>query len=80
MFASVELVERITIDPNMCHGKPVIRGKRYPVSLILELLAAGMTRQEILADYEDLQDEDISACLEFAAKMLHGHRVIPIAA
>jgi len=76
----MEVIERITIDPAMCHGKPVIRGKRYPVSLILELLGAGMTRQEILDDYEDLADEDITACLNFAASMMRGHRVIPLAA
>lgn len=62
----------------MCHGKPVVRGLRYPVSLILELLAAGMTVEEILADYEDLEKEDITACLEFAARMLKGHRTVPL--
>jgi uncharacterized protein (DUF433 family) len=76
----MDLSERITVDPNMCHGKPVIRGKRYPASLILELMAAGMTRQEILADYEDIQDEDITACLQFAAKLLQGRRAVPLAA
>jgi uncharacterized protein (DUF433 family) len=73
-------MDRITIDPNMCHGKPAIRGKRYPVALILELLASGMTRQEILADYEDLQNEDISACLQFAANILQGRRAVPLVA
>jgi uncharacterized protein (DUF433 family) len=76
----MELMERITSDPKMCHGKPVIRGKRYPVSLILDLLGAGMTRQEILDDYEDLEDEDITACLVFAAKILQGQRIVPLAA
>lgn len=48
------LLERITIDPQICHGKPVIRGLRYPVETMLELMSAGMTIDEILADYEDV--------------------------
>jgi uncharacterized protein (DUF433 family) len=63
------LLQRITTDPNMCHGKPVIRGMRYPVVNILELMAAGMTHEEILADYEDLEEADLQACLAFAAKL-----------
>jgi len=55
--------ERITIDPQICHGKPCIRGLRYPVENILELLSAGMEIEEILADYEDLEKEDILAVL-----------------
>jgi uncharacterized protein (DUF433 family) len=58
-------LERITIDPNICHGKPCIRGLRYPVELILELLSSGMTTEEILSDYEDLEEEDILAALTF---------------
>lgn len=64
-----DLLKRITIDPNMCHGKPVVRGMRYPVVNILELLASGMTHEEILADYEDLEEADLQACLLFAAKL-----------
>lgn len=60
---------RITIDPMICHGQPCIRGLRYPVSNVLELLASGMTRQEILEDYEDLETEDITACLAYAARL-----------
>ena len=60
--------DRITTDPNICQGKPTIRGMRYPVSMILELLAAGMTADEILADYEDLEREDIAAALAYAAQ------------
>jgi uncharacterized protein (DUF433 family) len=73
-------LERITATPDICHGKPTVRGLRYPVSLILELLAGGMTREEILADYPDLEPEDISACLAFAARLANVHRVLPIAA
>ena len=62
-------MERIKIDPNICHGKPCIRGLRYPVEMILELLSAGMTTEEILLDYEDLELEDILAVLSFATKL-----------
>lgn len=60
-------MDRITIDPNICHGKPTVRGLRYPVETILELLSSGMTYDEVLADYEDLEHEDILAVLAFAA-------------
>ncbi len=60
---------RITIDPNVCHGKPTIRGLRYPVETILELLSSGMTTDEILADYEDLEREDILAALAYATRL-----------
>jgi uncharacterized protein (DUF433 family) len=63
------LLKRITSTPDICHGKPVIRGLRYPVQNILELLASGMTHQEILADYEDLEEVDLFACLFFAARL-----------
>ena len=67
---NVDLVaERITIDPNICHGQPTIRGLRYPVELILDLLSAPMSIPEILADYEDLEQEDIIAALQFAKRM-----------
>jgi len=63
------LNERITIDPQICHGKPCIRGLRYPVENILELLSAGMEIDAILADYEDLEREDILAVLAFATQL-----------
>jgi len=65
-----ELLDRITMDPAILHGKPVIRGLRYPVELLLELLSAGMTIEEILSDYEDLEREDVLAALAFAAKLI----------
>ena len=74
------LEERITVDPGICHGKPTVRGLRYPVSMILELLAGGMTREELLADYPDLEADDITACLAFAARLLNVHRIVPLAA
>jgi len=57
----MSLAERITIDPEICHGKPTIRGLRHPVETILELLSSGMTVDELLEDYEDLEREDILA-------------------
>lgn len=64
------LESRITIDPEICHGKPTIRGLRYPVEMILDLLSSGMTPEEILADYKDLEREDIDAVLAFAARLV----------
>ncbi len=63
------LPARITIDPATCHGKPCIRGLRYPVGTILELLSAGMSVDEILVDYPDLERDDILAVLAFAAQL-----------
>ncbi len=63
------LLNRITLNPDILHGKPSIRNKRYPVELILDLLAAGMTHEEILADYPALEEDDIRACLAFASRL-----------
>jgi len=63
------LLQRITIEPNICHGKPCIRGLRYPVELILELLSSGMSAEEILDDYDDLERDDILAALLFATRL-----------
>ena len=73
------LIDRITINPEVCHGKPTIRGLRYPVDMMLELLASGMTIEEILADYPDLQKEDILACIEYAAKLTQVKSIYRIA-
>ena len=59
--------ERITINPNQMDGVPCIRGLRIPVATVLRMLAGGMTEREILADYPDLETEDIRECLRFAA-------------
>ena len=64
-----ELLKHITIDPEICHGESCILGLRYPVEVILELLNAGMSHEEILADYEDLENEDILASLVFATRL-----------
>ncbi|HEY9435415.1 MAG TPA: DUF433 domain-containing protein [Blastocatellia bacterium] len=71
----MDLTERITIDPEICHGKPTIRGLRYSVETILELLSSGMTIEEILADYEDLEREDILAALAFATRLSRIKRI-----
>jgi uncharacterized protein (DUF433 family) len=74
----MNLMERITTDPDICHGKPCIRGLRYPVEMILELLSSGMTTEEILADYEDLEREDILAALFFATRLTQTKRLEPV--
>ena len=74
------LSERITIDASICHGKPCIRGLRYPVENILEWLSAGMSVEDILADYEDLEREDIMAALEFASQLIKVKRIAQLAA
>ncbi|HET6660956.1 MAG TPA: DUF433 domain-containing protein [Rubrobacter sp.] len=74
------LLERITIDPQICHGKPVVRGLRYPVETLLELMSAGMTNDEILADYEDLERDDLLAVLSYAARLSKVKRTEPIRA
>ena len=63
------LIKRITINPEICHGKPTIRNKRYTVDLILDLLSAGSTYAEILEDYPNLEENDILACLAYATKV-----------
>lgn len=64
-----KLIERITINPEVCHGKLTVRGLRYPVENLLELLASGMTHDEILEDYPDLDNKDLLAVLEYASKL-----------
>lgn len=70
-----ELLDRITIDPAICHGKPTVRGLRYPVEALLDLLSAGMTVDEILADYPDLERDDILAALAYAARVVRLKRI-----
>jgi uncharacterized protein (DUF433 family) len=74
------IIERITINSEVSHGKPSIRNMRFTVAQLLELLAAGMTSEEILGDYPFLEEEDIFACLMFAARMANTKSIIPIAA
>ena len=76
----MNLSERITINPEICHGKPTIRGLRYPVETILELLSSGMSIEEILADYEDLERDDILAALDYARRLSQIKRIEPVSA
>ena len=69
------LLSRITIDPAVCHGKPCVRGLHYPVEMLLELLSSGMTIDEILADYEDLEERTF---LPFLRLPRHWHARPPI--
>ena len=70
-----ELLARITVDPDVCNGKPTIRGKRITVQTILEFLGAGETREEILRQYPSLEPEDLDACIAFAAWLM-GHSYV----
>jgi uncharacterized protein (DUF433 family) len=68
--------KRITIDPNICNGKPVVRNLRITVESILDYLSAGESHEEILRQYPMLEPEDISACLAFASRLMsHGYSV-----
>ncbi|MBI4578075.1 MAG: DUF433 domain-containing protein [Planctomycetes bacterium] len=71
--------DRIIIDPNVCHGKPIVRGTRTPVTVILGALAAGDTFQQIEADY-DITEDDIRACAAFAAEELNQQAYHPLSA
>lgn len=64
-----ELLSRITVNPEICHGKPTIRNKKYTVDLILDLLSAGSSHSEILEEYPKLEEADILACLAYASKI-----------
>ena len=73
-------MNRIIIDPEICHGKPCVRGLRYPVQSVLEWLAGGMTLADILGDYPDLEADDIYAVLSYAARLTQTNRVELLAA
>jgi len=69
----------ITSDPTICHGQPTIRRLRYTVESVLEMLSAGMTVEDVLADFPDLERDDILAALEFGARAVGG-RAVPLTA
>ena len=71
------LLSRITLDPEICHGKPCIRGLRYPVVILVDLIRAGMTHAEILEDYPDLEEEDLLASLAYVEILSRSRRVEP---
>jgi uncharacterized protein (DUF433 family) len=64
-----DLLKRITISPEICHGKPCVRGLRYPVEFLLELLSGDSTESEILGDYPDLEQADLKAAQAYAARL-----------
>lgn len=66
-----DLLSRITIKPDVCNGKPTIRGKRITVQTILEFLSAGDSKEELLKQYPSLEPEDINACIRFAAELMN---------
>ena len=72
-------IERITINPDICHGKPCIRNMRWPVEVVLDMLSSGMSIPEILDDHQELEKEDIVACLNYAKLLMTGN-IIKIAA
>jgi uncharacterized protein (DUF433 family) len=73
-------LDRITADPAVCHGRPTVRGLRYPVDDLLELLASGMTPDEVLADYPDLEHDDLLAALEYGALTASRTKIVPLGA
>jgi len=73
-----QLLARITIDPHICHGKPCIRGLRYPVEWLLELMSSGMSTQQILTDYSDLEKDDLLAACAFGARLTRIQRIEPV--
>lgn len=76
----VSRLDRITSDLVVCHGQPTIRGLRYTVESLLELLSTGMTIDELLSDYPDLERDDILAALEFGALAVSRRRIVPLSA
>ena len=72
-------LERITMSPDICHGKPCIRGLRYPVEFLLELLSSGMTHDEILEDYDDLEEADILSALAYATRLSQVKSIVKLA-
>ena len=71
--------ERITLNPDICNGKPVIRGTRITVQTVLEFLAAGDSVDDVLEEYSGLTREDVQACLDYASRLMANHySVVPV--
>jgi uncharacterized protein (DUF433 family) len=79
-MSAEQLLKRITISPEICHGKPCIRGLRYPVEFLLELLSGESTEAEILEDYPDLEPDDLKATHAYAARLAKIKRFEPLPA
>ena len=80
-FDSVEVMDwqdHITVDPRILVGKPVVKGTRISVELIIDLLAAGWTQEQILDSYPTLKSDDVRACLAYASELLHAEKVFPV--
>ena len=77
-MSDAELLSRIVVDPTILAGKPIVRGLRISVDHILRSLAGGLTKEELLEDYPDLESEDIQACLLYAAQLVEEERIYPI--
>ena len=74
------MLEPIVVDPDICNGKPVIRGTRITVQTVLEFLAAGDSVEDVLKEYPGLKREDVKACLDYASKLMANHySVLPAA-
>ena len=74
----MEWEERITLDPKILVGKPVVKGTRLAVEFIVDLLAQGWSEEEVLRNYPGLEREDIQACLRYASSLLHAERAYPL--
>ena len=73
------LLERITLDSEICHGKPCVRHMRWPVEVVLDLVSSGMQPAEILVDHPELEREDITACLQYARLVVSGETIANVA-
>ena len=71
-----EALNRITINSEICHGKPVVRSMRWPVEVILDMLSSGMTNEEIVSDHPELELQDIQACLQYAKLSVSGKSIL----
>lgn len=74
-----DFIKRITIDSDICHGKPCIRGMRWPVEVLLDLIASGMSFDEILSEHPELERLDIVATLKYARLLVSGHSLLEVA-
>jgi uncharacterized protein (DUF433 family) len=78
MVKGMDWRDRIAVDPRILVGKPVVKGTRIAVEMVVDLLAAGWTHQQILDSYPTLTEEDLRACLAYASEVLHSEKVYPI--
>jgi len=75
----MSVLNRITLDPAVCHGKPCVRNMRWPVEVVLDMVSAGMQIEEILADQPELERDDITACLQYARLLVSGENLQRVA-